>query len=74
VKSAYSELEQVKNYLQNTVDVNIDTLQKSLDTITEKVNNITALIQVSVKEGNALVLETGDAPGLYVPDLSEQVT
>ena len=74
VKSAYSELEQVKNYLQNTVDVNIDTLQKSLDTITEKVNNITTLIQVSVKEGNALVLETGDAPGLYVPDLSEQVT
>ena len=74
VKSAYSELEQVKNYLQNTVDVNIDTLQKSLYTITEKVNNITTLIQVSVKEGNALVLETGDAPGLYVPDLSEQVT
>jgi hypothetical protein len=64
------DLEEVKEHLTETVEVNIDKLQKDLGTITEKVNNITNLIQVSAKAGNALTLEEGETPGLYVPDLS----
>lgn len=71
---ATSELESLKTYLSTSIEVDIQTLQTSLETITEKVNNITNLIQVSAKEQNALVLEEGETPGLYVPDLSPQVT
>ena len=71
---ATSELESLKTYLSTSIEVDIQTLQTSLATITEKVNNITNLIQVSTKENNALVLEEGETPGLYVPDLSPQVT
>ena len=67
------DLESLKTYLETTVEVNIDKLEETLSTITEKVNNITNLIQVSNKEGNALTIESGDTPGLYVPDLSEKV-
>ena len=63
----------VQKYLTDTVDVNIAQLQKDLETISESVNNITSLIQVSTQEGNALSLLEGDNPGLYVPDLSERV-
>ena len=38
------------------MDVSIEKLETDLATITEKVNNITELIQVSNKEGNALRL------------------
>lgn len=74
------DLEELKEYLETTVEVDIDTLQKDLNTITEKVANITNLIQVSSKAGNALKLigeeelEEGETPGLYVPDLSTDVT
>lgn len=74
-----SDLEEVKEYLTETIEIDIDNLQKDLETITEKVNNITDLIQVSSKVGNALRLVTeeelseGETPGLYVPDLSETV-
>ena len=74
-----SDLEEVKEYLTETIEVDIDSLEKDLETITEKVNNITDLIQVSSKAGNALRLVTeeelgeGETPGLYVPDLSETV-
>lgn len=74
-----SDLEEVKEYLTETIEVDIDDLEKDLETITEKVNNITDLIQVSSKAGNALRLVTeeelseGETPGLYVPDLSETV-
>ncbi|MEE1517757.1 MAG: hypothetical protein UF228_09205, partial [Lachnospiraceae bacterium] len=74
-----SDLEEVKDYLTETIEVDIDSLEKDLETITEKVNNITDLIQVSSKAGNALRLVTeeelseGETPGLYVPDLSETV-
>jgi hypothetical protein len=65
------DLEEVKERLTETIEVDIDTLKKDLETITEKVNNITNLIQVSDKVGNALTIEEGDTPGLYVPDLSD---
>ena len=65
------DLEEVKEHLTETIEVDIDTLKKDLETITEKVNNITNLIQVSDKVGNALTIEEGDTPGLYVPDLSD---
>ena len=74
-----SDLEGVKKYLTDTIEVDIDNLEKNLETITEKVNNITDLIQVSSKAGNALrlvaeeELSEGETPGLYVPDLSETV-
>lgn len=71
-----NSLTDLKTYIEETVDVNIDELTKNLDTVTEKVNNITNLIQVSTKAGNALVLipESEENPGLYVPDLSTEVT
>ena len=74
-----TSINQLKDYLDNTVDVNIEVLNQSLQTITEKVNNITALIQVSSKSGNALSLvgesdlAEGETSGLYVPDLSPEV-
>ena len=68
-----TEIDNLKDYLNNTIEVDIKTLETSLDTISEKVNNITTLIQVSNKEGNALSLLTDEQAGLYVPDLSEQV-
>lgn len=75
-----TDLEEVKEYLTETIEVNIDKLEEDLITITEKVNNITNLIQVSSKAGNALrlviedELEDGETPGLYVPDLSDEVS
>lgn len=74
------DLEKVKDYLTDTIEVDIDKLEEDLGTITEKVNNITDLIQVSSKAGNALrlvsedELEEGETPGLYVPDLSDEVS
>lgn len=74
------DLTQLKTYLKETLEVDVEELQDSLEQITEKVNNITNLIQVSDKDGNALVLlteddvEEGKLPGLYVPDLSTEVT
>ena len=74
------DLEEVKEYLTDTIEVDIDKLEEDLGTITEKVNNITDLIQVSSKAGNALrlvsedELEEGETPGLYVPDLSDEVS
>ena len=74
------DLEEVKDYLTDTIEVAIDKLEEDLGTITEKVNNITDLIQVSSKAGNALrlvsedELEEGETHGLYVPDLSDEVS
>ena len=71
------DLEEFKDYIAEGVELDIDKLQEDLAAITAKVDNITDLIQVSTKEGNALVLlgpddvEEGQTPGLYVPDLSE---
>ena len=78
-KELSDKLTELKTYLEETIEVDIDTLEEGLKDITEKVNNITALIQVSSKAGNALSLlssedvEEGETPGLYVPDLSEDV-
>ena len=74
------KLEDLQIYLTESVEIDLNTLQVSLEEITRKVNNITELIQVSSKEGNALVLispeqvEEGTTPGLYVPDLSGSLT
>ena len=78
-KELSDKLTELKTYLEETIEVDVDTLEESLTNITEKVNNITDLIQVSSKTGNALSLltiedvEEGETPGLYVPDLSEDV-
>lgn len=79
-ESLLTSLNDVKTYLETSVDVSIDKLETDLATITEKVNNITELIQVSNKEGNALrllsqeELKEGETVGLYVPDLSQEVS
>lgn len=79
-ESLLNSLNEVKTYLETSVDVSIEKLETDLATITEKVNNITELIQVSNKEGNALrllgqdELEEGETIGLYVPDLSQEVS
>ena len=66
-------LSELKDYLKNTIEVNLNDLTDKLGVITTQVNNITELIQVSNKQGNALVLLSEDNPGLYVPDLSENL-
>ena len=74
-----SDLEELKDYLTNTLNVDVTKLKEDLSTITEKVNNITNLIQVSSKAGNALhlvgedELAEGETPGLYVKDLEQPV-
>ena len=79
-KELTDKLDELKTYLEETIEVDINTLEESLKDITEKVNNITELIQVSSKAGNALQLltsedvEEGETPGLYVLDLSEEVS
>lgn len=79
-ESLLKSLTEVKTYLETSVDVSIEKLETDLATITEKVNNITELIQVSNKEGNALrllsqeELKEGETVGLYVPDLSQEVS
>lgn len=81
-KELRDSLNTLKTYIAETVDINIETLQENLNTVTEKVNNITNLIQVSTKANNALILipegsedlQEGETPGLYVPDLSEEVS
>ena len=75
-----NKLAELNTYLKETVEIDLDTLKKQLNDITEKVANITDLIKVSNKEGNALSLltaedvEEGYIPGLYVPDLSKEVS
>ena len=69
----------LSKYISETVDINIQELNKSVSDISKKVENITDLINVSTKPGNALTLLTsddvseGETPGLYVPDLSEDL-
>lgn len=72
-ESIIKDLSDLKTYLTDTVDVDLNKIKSDLNTITEKVDNITELIQVSTKEGNALTLLSGEYPGLYVTDLSEEV-
>ena len=73
------DLEELQDYLTDTIEVNIDKLETDLESITEKINNINDLIQVSSKSGNALrligndELNEGETPGLYVPDLSDKL-
>ena len=73
------EVNQLKTYLQDTIEVDVNKIKEDLASITEKVNNITELIKVSSKAGNALMLvgaeqlQEGETPGLYVPDLSGDV-
>ena len=73
LKTLQGEVTKVQTYLTDTVDVNIAQLQKDLKTISESVENITSLVQVSAQADNALSLLEGDNPGLYVPDLSGRV-
>ena len=72
-KNLQTEVAKVQKQLTDTVDVNIAQLQKDLKTISESVENITSLIQVSTQADNALSLLKGENPGLYVPDLSGRV-
>ena len=75
-----NKLTELNTYLKETIEIDLDTLENQLNDITEKVANITDLIKVSNKEGNALSLltaedvEEGYIPGLYVPDLSKEVS
>lgn len=70
----------LSKYISETVDINIQELNKSVTDISKKVENITDLINVSTKPGNALTLLTsedvseGETPGLYVPDLSKDLS
>ena len=71
-----TSLTDLQTYLSETIEVDLNKVKEDLKTITTKVSNITELIQVSTKEGNALVLLSGEGeafPGLYVPDLSQDV-
>lgn len=69
-----NNLDDLKTYLQDSVEVDIDNLKESLNTISDNVQNITKLIQISEKDDNALKILTDDKPGLYVADLSKEVS
>ena len=77
-QSKLSELEEnlneLKTYLQDSVKVDIDNLEESLNNISNIVQNITELIQISQKDDNALKILANDNPGLYVADLSKEVS
>ena len=51
-------LDDLSKYIENTVDFNITELQTNLNIVSTKVDNITELIKVSAKPGNALELIT----------------
>lgn len=78
--SLTNAVDDLKTYLSESVDIDISQIKENVSAITEKVNNITELIQVSSKSGNALSLVgsedlvEGETPGLYVPDLSNDLT
>lgn len=69
LNTSFNEL---KNYLIDDIDISV--LKETVDTISQQVQNITTLIQVSTKIDNALTLLSGENPGLYVPDLSKSVS
>lgn len=79
-KDLLETLTQIKTDLEESVKVDVEKLKTDLETVTKKVENITELIKVSTKEGNALILLSsddvaeGEIPGLYVPDLSAKVS
>ena len=77
LKTLQDKVTEVRTYLTDTVDVSIEELKEGLKGINTSIENITSLIKVSTKDGNALVLLTeeddADNPGLYVPDLSGRV-
>jgi archaellum component FlaC len=77
LKTLQGKVTEVQTYLTGTVGANIGELQKGLEGINKSIENITSLIKVSKKDGNALKLlteENGEVnPGLYVQDLSEEV-
>ena len=72
-QSLASSLQSLKDYINNTISIDVNKLKSDIADITNKVNNITDLIKVSEKDGNALYIEEGEAPGLYVPDLSGKI-
>lgn len=79
-KDLLETLTQIKTDLEESVKIDVEKLKTDLETVTKKVENITELIKVSTKEGNALILLSsddvaeGEIPGLYVPDLSSKVS
>ena len=68
-------IQELRIYLQENIELDLEELTTKLNAITEKVDNITELIKVSAKVGNALSLISGtEEDGLYVPDLSPALT
>lgn len=72
-QSIETEIDNIKKYLSESIDISIASVQKSIAAIDAQLANINSLITVSAKEGNALELLEGKTPGLYVPDLSERL-
>lgn len=72
-------LPELKDYVDNTLTIDVEKLKTDLGTVLKTLENITELIQVSTVDNNALVflsadeVEEGQKPGLYVPDLSGKV-
>ena len=74
-------LEQVNQYLKDTIELDINKLEENLETVTAQVANINNLIKISSKSDNALILisedsdklSEGETPGLYVPNLEPRV-
>ena len=65
-------LDGLSEYIKNTVDFNITELQNNLNTVSDKVDNITDLIKVSAKPGNALKLITEEvATHVWDPTLND---
>ena len=79
-KELSETLTELKTYVENPLTIDVDQLKTDLKTVEENIKNITDLIQVSDTDGNALKLlsindvEEGKRPGLYVQDLSKDVS
>ena len=79
-KELSETLTALKTYVENPLTIDVDQLKTDLKTVEENIKNITDLIQVSDIDGNALKLlsvndvEEGKRPGLYVQDLSQDVS
>lgn len=69
-QSIETEISNIKTHLSGTIEVSIEDIKSSIQNIDTQLANITSLITVSEKEGNALELLKGETAGLYVPDLS----
>lgn len=71
LKNVEKDITSLQTFLEDVEGIDFKDLQKKLDNITANIESINSLIAISSEEGNAL---TQKSDGLYVADLSEEVS